>query len=230
MPLEASPAQDLDVASATGAQRAPGTPSDASSAPGLYQIVQETAAGPRFLTSFDSVESAMANARALNAHTGNPFKTIMWASDRPIVRRSRLYRGDNVLPSIVYHPAAVQGAPKAVPVSAVYANRTQVVFTPGGDAVGVEQPAFSLAGLGSGPVSERPVPLSAALEAAQQLANHRRSPILIRAHARRQKSPLWLVKPQLKLRTDLEGLGEYGLGTVISPVTPAEFEELMKLT
>jgi hypothetical protein len=225
MPLEASPANDLDVASATGAQRAPGMPPDIASAQGLYQVVQETAAGPRFLTSFDSVESAMENARVMNASTGNAFKTIMWASDRPIVRRNRLYRGDNVLPSLIYHPAAVKGASYGIPVSAVYGNRAQVVFTTTGEAVPVAMPQFGLAGLGSGPVAERQVSLAEAVDAAQKLANQRRSRILVRAGRRR--SPLWIVKPQLQ---DLQGLGEYGLGTVITPVTPAEFEELVKLT
>lgn len=232
--LLAGPAENLDISDANGRTL---DPTGEAPVPGasLYQIVQETARGTRFLTSWDDLEAAMENARSLNANTGLAYKVVMWGTGKAVLRPepSRQFRGDNILPSYVYHPAAVKTHPEALPVSAVYGKRSEVIFTPTGDgivtnlgsfAVGVGDAAVqnigkSMRGAGAG------ISLPGAIAAARQVSSKRRQRATVFARARGRLHPVLTVAPTVQE----EGLGEYGFGSVIRPVTPREYEELLRM-
>jgi hypothetical protein len=187
----------------------------------LYQIVQETALGPRYLTAFDDMDAAMRQARYLNEQTGNAFKTVMWGTGKPIVRvdpRKLRFRGDNILPSLVLHPAAVKGRSDAVPVSAVYRGGSEVVFGADGSATPTHLDGFTVDGV---PGFEGPFAKATAL--AKRAAKKLNKPIFVRTKKRR--APLARATPS----SGVNGLGDYQTGVVISPVSPDEFEELVKM-
>lgn len=113
----------------------------------LYQVIQETAAGPKFLTSWDTMEAAMRDCRTLNVCTGDAFKTVVWGTGTPCIRcskESREFKADNVIPSLLYTPAAVKGYPEAYPVSAVYNHGTEVIFLPDGSHANTQLADFSI--------------------------------------------------------------------------------------
>jgi hypothetical protein len=196
----------------------------------LFQVIQETSRGPQFLTSFDTIDGAMRQAALLNEQTGNPFKTIMWGTGKPVVRvdpEKLRFKGDNILPSFVLHPAAVKGYPEAIPVSAVYANRSEIVFAPDGSATPTGLGAFSVsldATLKKPRMFKRKLMFKDALKAATQASRARRSPVFIHADRSGRRVPVMKVMPQSRV----DGLGEFSLGSVITPVSPQEFEELLK--
>ena len=193
----------------------------------LYQIVQETASGPRFLTTWESVEDAMENARLLNLRTGSPFKTIVWGRERAVQRAPQTVRqGDNLLPSYVLHPAAVKGYPEALPVSAVYRNATQIVFLPDGTSVPAEVAGFSVGPLGelSDALQAALAPfqrlkLHDALKAAKGIARQSRRPIGVHANRRGRRVPVFKIRPT----TGVAGLGDFTTQTSVQVVTPTEY-------
>lgn len=187
----------------------------------LYQIVQETALGPRYLTAFDDMDAVMRQARYLNEQSGNAFKTVMWGTGKPVVRvdpRKLRFRGDNILPSLVLHPAAVKGRSDAVPVSAVYRGGTEVVFGADGSATPTHLDGFTVDGIPS-----FKGPFARATDLAKKAAQSFNRPIFVRT--KRRRAPIFRAAPS----SGVNGLGDFQVGAVISPVSPEEFEELVKM-
>jgi len=228
--LQLGLAENLDIAEPNGQLRV-GPPESALDTPGsggVFQIVQETAQNPRFLTSWDTLEAAMEQARQLNERTGNPFKTIMWGTQRPVVRvdpKRSIFVGDNTLPSFVYHKAAVKNHPQALPVSAVYGRQSEVIFTPEGDGVATHLGEFSLHGL-DGMLLGKTRTLDHALAGAKRLSSKRKQRVLVKARVRHRRVPVLAVDPVAHRGGGLSG---FALGSVVTPVTPAELEELRKM-
>lgn len=225
--LQLGIAENDDIAEPNGQLRV--GPAEGMNSPGEggpFQIVQESATNARFLTSWDTLETAMEHARELNARTGNPFKTVMWGTNRPVVRvdpEQRLFVGDNTLPSLVFHKAAVKNHPEALPVAAVYGRQSEVIFTPEGDGVVTHLGEFSIHGLG-GLLLGRTMTLDRALAGAKRASTDCQQRVLIKARVRRRRVPVLAVDPAPQ-NAGLSGT----TGSVITPVTPAELEELQKM-
>lgn len=196
----------------------------------IYQVVQETATGPRFLTSFDLLEDAMRNAAALNARSGNPFKTIMWGTDKPAIwvpPEKFKFQGDNILPSMIYHPGAVRGYPEALPISAVYKQGAEVVFLPNGAPMPTYLEGFSLGALPNGSAKglfARNLSFKNALKGARELSQRHRSRIYVKAARGNRHIPVASVVPASRV----DGLSDLQLGAIVTPVTPTEWESLRK--
>jgi hypothetical protein len=202
--------------------------------PRLYQIVQETAVGPKFLTSWDTLEAAMRDCRSLNERTGNPFKAILWGHGTPCQMcspRQRQFKKDNILPSFVYHSGGVRNYPEALPISAVYNHGTEVVFLPDGTgtATGLGNFEVSLSAIRRGPsVRYR---YWDAIEAGKRLAASQGKRVFVHANVKSRAGgkslPVASINPTLN---GLQGLGDYSLNPIISPVTPDEFQELITMS
>lgn len=201
--------------------------------PSIYQVVQETAYGPKFLTSWDTMEDAMRDCQQLNICSGNPFKTVLWGTGTPCLRctpEQMEFKRDNKLPSFIRHSAAIQTHPEAYPVSAVYNHGTEVVFLQDGTA--------APAGLGVFTVSDAQTPwtmgqlmnFAEATKVAKERAGRTGSATVIRAHKRGKRKGIAAAVVRLGRKKTLSGLGDIDMNPIITPVTPAEFQRLVEMS
>lgn len=207
--------------------------------PALYQVVQETGAGPRFLTSWDTLEAALRDCRSLNERTGNPFKTILWGSGTPCQRcsiKELQFKKDNKLPSFIYHPAAIANYPEALPISAVYNHGTEVIFTPDGGAVNTALQGFAVADVGaiqSNPPAKQHRYWEAAAIAKHRAAQSNKKQYItatIKTKAGRKTVPVSVVHPRRVRQLSGFGAVETMLNPIISAVPPAEFQYLVRIS
>lgn len=213
---------------------------------GLYQVVQETGAGPRFLTAWDTQEAAMRDCRALNVCTGSPFKTVVWGKGVPCLMcstKSRQFKADNILPSLMFSPAAVKGYPDAYPVSAVYNHGTEVIFLPDGSPKNTQLADFSVGFELEPRDRNRPKMLyRAAVKSARELtrATGRRAYVTTRSRKSGRQLAVSSTSPS-KLDLSRMGLGELSPwgsppgkvrpdNPIVTPVTPSDFERLVEMS
>lgn len=215
--LSATLADAFDLAATSAAQNVQTVESLGQKS--VFQLVRESGGSSRFLASHVRLEDAMAEARVLNRADGKAYKVVLWGSGLPVQRpvSASQARGDNILPSLVYHPAAVVSHPEVLPISAVYKRGSEVIFTAKGAAVPTASKSFLVAG---DKESYRGLTLGEAVELAGRRMRRSRTQQLVSViDGQKGLTPVLRVHSQIRQG---DGLGDLSVGLGVAPVTPAD--------
>ena len=217
-----------------------------------YQVVFPSYPAPKFLASFINLDDALRECGTLCQLTGKPFRLVKWGSRLPCYP-CRNIKGFNRLPSArIVSPGALEGFPDAQPIADFKPSGGTIVYGPDGNPKIVGAPNFKVS---RHTCPERdfvdfsrqlPVRYTEAVKTAQFIANdtganaYLCSSMGANCHVPAKKgtktkwvpvvyvSPGGLVK---RYPTDLKltrANSIHGSTSVVNPVTPDEFRELIR--
>lgn len=215
-----------------------------------YQIVQPTYPAPKFMQTYSNLNQALRECDTFCKLSGHPMRLVKWGARRPCMPCKKHILTSNRLPSLklrpVYSPGALEGFPDATPLADMSPDGTRIVYGPDGAPQVVGAPNYTVsydaqpASVGGSDAAL--LTYEQAVKSAQYLANMLGQQAYICAgfgsscKGRNPKKwvPMVYVEPGGLVRryADDFPLGNArsarGSTTLITPVNPDEYQELVR--
>lgn len=213
-----------------------------------YQIIRPSYPAPEFMRKFMYLDQALRECRTLCEDQGVPFRLVKWGRRIPCAGCNRVSRNPGGrLPSFTVHAGglnglgcsctpksgkALAGFPDAEVLADMKPNGQTIVYGPGGTPklVGAPNYVISTDPFGSeiDPNKQLPMRYLEAVKSAQYLASRTGQRVYIctspNCKTRNGAIPLVYVQPGGLVRANQV---DPGMETVITPVSPEHFKELL---
>jgi hypothetical protein len=222
-----------------------------------YQIVYPAYHAPEFLKSFRYLQEALRECDTLCKLTGQPFRLMKWGTRIPCRPCPNRKIRDNMLPSFRFKTGyiesrgALEGYPEAFPVAEMLPNGQRTIFGPMGQEQSIGVPDFRIyvADIPPGDYNApQPLPTNYidSIRAGEYLSSQTGRRMYIcssfGADCAGRNPEKWLpvvyvqpggLSPRYPQDFNPNSFGSqsaYGSQTIVSPVTPEMFQELLELS